>query len=338
MLGYSTLVVLVFGFIGFINCMKLAENSPQAIAVNQATLGNDAKIGIAIAEPYFPGIGIPSDIQEACAKYENPQQQFSRVTENRNDSIDFAQFLQLDACATAWRKHDFMKIDTNNDSKISNEEWNAHNEKLRKELEDAILSQKNFTFNRLDSNGDEQLSKKELKKYLEERAIDSTNLTSYLNGSQLNFTQFASFDSSIPNSTFPFKHFSPIYDYSAPIYSYGYEIDGDVVDPINDENNGSHPKPHIMPQPRPAILPQTRPAILPAIDVMPLPVNISPPIKGDNKMSIQIEPPLVGVQVMPQVGAPAPARPIGGPAAIVMPPMKSVGGSEGKMSAAVMPQ
>uniref|UniRef100_A0AC35EZI5 EF-hand domain-containing protein n=1 Tax=Panagrolaimus sp. PS1159 TaxID=55785 RepID=A0AC35EZI5_9BILA len=239
------------------------------------------------------------------------------------------------------------------DSKISNEEWNAHNEKLRKELEDAILSQKNFTFTRLDSNGDEQLSKKELKKYLEERAIDSTNLTSYLNGkraidstnltsylngSQLNFTQFASFDSSIPNATFPFKHFSPIYDYSAPIYSYGYEMDGDVVDPINDDNNGSHPKPHIMPQPRPAILPQTRPAILPAIDVMPLPVNISPPIKGDNKM---IEPPLVGAQVMPQVGAPAPVqsvRPIGGPAAMAMPPIKSVGGSEGKMSAAVMPQ
>jgi hypothetical protein len=170
---------------------------------------------------------------------------------------------------------------------------------------------------------------------LEERAIDSTNLTSYLNGSQLNFTQFASFDSSIPNSTFPFLHFSPIYDYSAPIYSYGYEMDGDVVDPINDDKNGSHPKPHIMPQPRPAIVPQTRPAI----DVMPLPANISPPIKGDDKMSIQIEPPLVGAQVMPQVGAPAQSvRPNGGPSAMVMPPMKSVGGSEGKMSAAVMPQ
>uniref|UniRef100_A0A914ZGU7 Uncharacterized protein n=1 Tax=Panagrolaimus superbus TaxID=310955 RepID=A0A914ZGU7_9BILA len=109
--GYSILTIL--GFIGFINCMKLAENSPQAIAINRAALGNDTVTKIAVSEPYFPGIGIPEDIRDACAKYENPQQQFSRVTEQRNDSIDFALFLQLDACATAWRKHDFMKIDIN---------------------------------------------------------------------------------------------------------------------------------------------------------------------------------------------------------------------------------
>jgi hypothetical protein len=289
MLGYS--ILLVFGFVCSINCNKVAANSPQGMAVNIATMGNDAVAGV--AEPYFSGV--PEDVQAACAKFEKPEEQFARITENRNDAIDFAQFLQLDSCGTAWRKHDFMKIDTNKDNKITIEEWNAHNEKLRKELEEAILNQRNFTFTRIDADNDGVLSKKELKKYLEERWISSSNLTDYLDGKQLNFEQFVDFDSTIPNATFSIKVFSPIYDYSVPDY-----MDEELVDPVATDNK-----------------PQTRPLIRPAIDFMPMPA-ISPPKKVEGQtMNIQIDPPVAGngPKILP---FPAP-QPEGAMSAAVMP-------------------
>jgi Ca2+-binding EF-hand superfamily protein len=306
MLGYS--IVLVFGLFGFSHSNKVAANSPQGIAVNVASLGSSDTV-MGVAEPYFPGV--PEDIQKACAKMEKPDEQFSRVTEQKNDSIDFSQFLQLDSCGTAWRKHDFIKIDTNNDSRISAEEWKTHNDKLKKELEEAILSQRNFTFSRIDSNKDGQLSKKELTKYLEERSISSSNLTSYLNGSQLNFEQFVDFDSTIPNATFSLKIFSPIYDYSVPLANYDY--DAMAGEPADVE---------IHPQPRPAFQPQARPAILPAINIMP--VNVVSPPKKDGEMNIQIEPPQ-------SIGAGV-AKP-----QILPFPQPKVAAPEGSMSAAVMP-
>ena len=118
--------LFLFGLLHFATSNKLAADSPAAIFINRATLGNDSEVADAGAggsnvkdlafinvasEPYVNLI--PQDIQDACAKIETPEQQFTRVTEQKNDSMDFGQFLQLDGCGVAWRKHDFNKIDTN---------------------------------------------------------------------------------------------------------------------------------------------------------------------------------------------------------------------------------
>ena len=139
-------------------------------------------------------------------------------------------------------------------------------------MEAAILDHQKFTFDRIDTNNDKLLNKKELTKYLNQRMIESGNLTEYLNGGKLNFTQFVDFDTSIPNGTFPFKSIDPNFDYSAPSYAYDYAIPDDSelgiqVDPLPNK-------------------PQPRPAFSPAVDVMPLPAK---PSKGD-QMAIQIQP------------------------------------------------
>lgn len=93
---------------------KTAADSPAGIAINLATLGNDT-LDVSGANVLIDYAGKPFvlDIPEACQKPETPEEQFSRVTSQRNDSIDFAQYLQLDGCSAAWRKRDFAKIDTN---------------------------------------------------------------------------------------------------------------------------------------------------------------------------------------------------------------------------------